>query len=234
MKKYKTSVVIPAYNEEAYLPKTLETLIKQTIPPDEIVVVDAHSEDRTVDIAESFGAKVVYAPKGNIGNSRKVGVEASSNPYVLSASADTLYEKQWLEHLVNPLMEDYHMTVGSLYLQEARPHEHISLKVLNDIGWLFFALHIPYGTADSIAFQRSFYDEIGGFKPIPTVEDIDLFKRAIKNGRLRYVKQSKAYVSPRRIRKWGAIKYTIFHLKNFLRYNLSGDVASGDEYEPVR
>ena len=54
------SVVIPAYNEEKYLPACLEALSRQTFRDFEVVVVDNNSTDRTAEIARSLGARVVH------------------------------------------------------------------------------------------------------------------------------------------------------------------------------
>ena len=55
------SVIIPARNEEHSLPALLASLKKQTLKPDEIIVVDDNSEDATAEVAEKGGAKVIRA-----------------------------------------------------------------------------------------------------------------------------------------------------------------------------
>ena len=57
------SVIIPTLNEEEYLPVVLRSVKRQGIKDLEIIVADAASKDRTVEIAKSFGCKVV---KGGI------------------------------------------------------------------------------------------------------------------------------------------------------------------------
>lgn len=56
----RVSVVIPARNEEAYLPSALEAVLAQTLPPFEVIVVDNASTDRTREVAEALGARVVF------------------------------------------------------------------------------------------------------------------------------------------------------------------------------
>ncbi len=236
MKRYKASIVIPAYNEELYLPRTLESIMRQSWQNFELIVVDAYSEDKTEAIAKEYGAKVVKAPKGNIGNSRKVGSAIANGNFIVSTSADVIHSKEWLEHLLSPLMNGAHASAGSICLQDAYIHEKVFTRALNKVivPALFF-LRFPQATADNIAIERGFYHKIGGFRPLPTAEEIDLLKRVIKNGgKLHYVEKARVYVSPRRLRAWGAWKYFTFHVKNFIKYNVKGEVASGDEYEPIR
>lgn len=62
-KKYRVSVIIPARNEEKNLPPLLESLKKQTYQPDEVIVVDDFSSDRTAEIARQYGVKVIQNDK---------------------------------------------------------------------------------------------------------------------------------------------------------------------------
>ena len=61
------SVIIPAYNREKLLPQTLESLLRQTLPAEEIIVVDDGSTDRTAAVAESFGEPVRVIHQENSG-----------------------------------------------------------------------------------------------------------------------------------------------------------------------
>ena len=63
------SVIIPAYNEEKYLPNTLKALktaLGNSDLPVEILVVDNNSTDRTVEVAEKYGARVISHELRNI------------------------------------------------------------------------------------------------------------------------------------------------------------------------
>jgi glycosyltransferase involved in cell wall biosynthesis len=67
MKASSISVIIPAFNREALIGQTLRSLLSQTIPADEIIVVDDGSTDRTVEVAESFGGSVRVIRQKNAG-----------------------------------------------------------------------------------------------------------------------------------------------------------------------
>src|SRR5215204_5514260 len=87
------SVIIPAYNEEKYLPETLERVVKALSNTDrasEIIVVDNESEDKTREIAESFGARVVSESVHNIGKVRNTGGKNASGDVFVFVDADTL------------------------------------------------------------------------------------------------------------------------------------------------
>jgi len=76
----KVSIIIPALNEENYLPKLLGSIKKQTFKDYEVIVADAHSKDRTREIARKFGAKIVDG--GRPANGRNIGAKAASGEFL--------------------------------------------------------------------------------------------------------------------------------------------------------
>src|SRR5512143_1531574 len=90
------SVVIPAYNEEKYLPRTLESLKKLDRKPDEIVVVDGGSTDKTASIAREHGATVITVAHRGIGFARDKGLMKATGDIVAYTDADTVVPHDWL------------------------------------------------------------------------------------------------------------------------------------------
>lgn len=105
--KPKISVVIPAYNVQDYIEETLLTVFTQTVKPDEIVVVDDASKDRTNWIIEKVFEEnrgtvpmlqlITQNENHGIGVSRQLGVNNASGDYIAFLSADDLYQPNFLE-----------------------------------------------------------------------------------------------------------------------------------------
>ena len=78
------SVVIPAYDEEKYLPRSLASLDSQTYPRPrfEVIVVDNASTDRTAEIARAHGARVVREERKGVGRARQSGAEAAQGEII--------------------------------------------------------------------------------------------------------------------------------------------------------
>ena len=227
----KASIVIPAYNEEAYIEETLKSIIHQTYQNFEIIVVDCFSEDNTAKIAENYGATILNCKKGNIGLARRTGCLAAKGEFIISCSADTIYAKDWLEKLIDPLKNGYDMTFGSVYYYNPTFTEKFITKAYNDVVLpLLTSLNIFPACGDNIAIEKKFYLKIGGFKPMQTNEDQELAKRAATYGKVKYVNEAKAFASPRRFREWGAFKFLSFHLHNYLRFNLLKSYATYYEF----
>ncbi len=96
------SLVIPARNEE----RCLGDVIEKSLPfCDEIVVVDGHSVDRTVEVAESYGVRVVKDNKRGKGEAIRVGAMAASHEIVVFMDADGSHDPQDIPHLTQPILE---------------------------------------------------------------------------------------------------------------------------------
>jgi len=96
----KVSVVVPVYNGVPKIARCLQALFEQTLQPYEVIVVDGHSTDSTVEVAGKFPVTVVYEDHGTVGGARQVGVEHARGDYVAFTDADCIPRKNWLENLV--------------------------------------------------------------------------------------------------------------------------------------
>lgn len=103
------SVIIRAYNEEKHLGRLLEGIRHQTVNDVEVILVDSGSTDSTVEIAESFGARVVRIPSEEFtfGRSLNYGVREATGDYVIIASAHVYpVYPDWLASLLHPLLDE--------------------------------------------------------------------------------------------------------------------------------
>ena len=107
------SIVIRAYNEDKHIGRLLEGIRQQTIKDVEIILVDSGSTDKTVSVAESFGARIVHIPSDEFtfGRSLNFGVQAATREFVAIVSAHVYpVYPDWLESLLRPF-EDEHVAL---------------------------------------------------------------------------------------------------------------------------
>lgn len=92
------SVVIPAYNAETFLLRAIESVLAQTFPPSEVIVVDDGSTDRTGDVARQFGDRVRFFHQENAGVSaaRNLGIEKAQGEWIAFLDADDWWEPEHL------------------------------------------------------------------------------------------------------------------------------------------
>jgi glycosyltransferase involved in cell wall biosynthesis len=102
------SVVIPCYNGARYLPETLASVLRQTLPPHEVIVVDDGSTDDSAAVAASFGPPVRVLRQPNQGESvaRNRGIDEARGNWIAFIDADDLWDPSKLERQVDGLPED--------------------------------------------------------------------------------------------------------------------------------
>lgn len=185
------SVVIPALNEEKYLPRCLESLTKQSYKNLEIIISDGHSTDNTVDIAKKFKAKVVINPHPTIPSARQRGVEASRGEIIVGVDADTYYPPAHIQHIVEDFLKDEKIVaVGGGARFPAHPWwVHLGWKTVYSISALLSQVGIVgYFPAFNFSFRRDAFDKIGGYNTYMDYggDEFDLRTRLEKVGKIIY------------------------------------------------
>lgn len=101
------SIIIPAFNEEENILKTLCSLsYSNTLKTVEVIVVNNNSTDRTYSLAQAANVICINERKQGITNARNAGLSIAKGKYIVNADADTIYPESWIDNMVNPLMMD--------------------------------------------------------------------------------------------------------------------------------
>ena len=98
------SIIIPTLNEEDYLPLLLESIKKQNFAEGEVIVADARSQDKTVEIAKSYGCKVV--PGGLPPKARNEGAKKARGELFLFLDADVVLPENSLEKFLKEFKKE--------------------------------------------------------------------------------------------------------------------------------
>lgn len=94
------SIVIPAYNEERHLKACLDSIARQTVRPDEVIVVDNNSHDRTAEIAHRYSfVRVVREDRPGLVHARNRGFDAATTDIIGRIDADTTLPETWVQHI---------------------------------------------------------------------------------------------------------------------------------------
>jgi rSAM/selenodomain-associated transferase 2 len=180
------SVIIPTFNEELTIGKTLDALAR-LVNVDEIIIVDGGSTDKTIEIAENSKRakklKIVNFPEANRGKQLHEGTKHASHEIFWFLHADTR-PVLGCARQIKALMR-YDEIVGGNF-EVVFDGESRWAKFLTKLYPQLRAIGLIYG--DSAIFaRRSSYDKIRGYKPLPLFEDVDFYKRLQKKGRFEHV-----------------------------------------------
>lgn len=95
----KISVIVPAYNEEKYIEKCLNSLLSQKEPADEIIVIDNNSTDKTAQIVKKMGIKIIIEKKQGMTFARNRGFESAKHEIIARCDADSIVPNDWIEKI---------------------------------------------------------------------------------------------------------------------------------------
>jgi cellulose synthase/poly-beta-1,6-N-acetylglucosamine synthase-like glycosyltransferase len=201
------SVIVPAYNEEKLLPATVECIraaLNACGVDSEVIVVDNESDDRTAEIAEAAGARVVDEGIRNISRVRNTGAAAAIGDVLIFIDADTHVPETLFRKIANE-MRDPRCFGGAVAVEYGR-FERWWMRFYS-MGWGFWGkvFNMKQGAAQFC--RKTVFDKLGGYdERIFLGEDIDFYWRLTalakrEGGRLIFIEQPKVETSTRRFDK---------------------------------
>lgn len=229
------SVVIPAHNEEKFIARTLVSLKKQNYPGNfEIIVVDNASTDKTAQIAQNYGAKVVYEAQKGLPFARQRGFEEACGQLIASTDADIILPANWLTLFATRLISDDKIVAvsGWFKLKSGPKIPKIGINYLS-IPAIFIYSKV-FGKKllldPNFMVKRDAFFKVGGFRDLPAMlEDLQLAQKLGRVGQVKMLYGIKWSVvsSPRRWRK-GLIAGALPYVVNALYFAVFGKVLSSN------
>lgn len=195
------SVVIPTLQAGGILAATLDA-VTGGVGVGEVVVADSGSTDGTRAIAAEAGARVIAAPRGR-GIQLAAGAAAATGEWLLFLHADTVPAPGWdgaVAAFIGDPSNRERAAVFRFALDDPSP---VARRLERWVDWRTREFGLPYGD-QGLLIARAFYIALGGFKPIPLMEDVDLVRR-IGRSRLA-VLDTAAVTSAARYRKDGYMR----------------------------
>ena len=202
------SVIIPAFNEERYLPATLQAVAKSAQAMNaEVIVVDNNSTDSTANIARAHGARVVTEPIHNIARVRNTGAAAAQGDILVFLDADTIIPAELLPR-IRHLFATSACTGGAVDI-EYRPKKRIIRLYLAAWRMLGRIANLAQG-ATQFCYRDTFTVLHGYNESLYMGEDVDFYARLRKHGPVTFIRDLKVIPSCRRFDQWPLWRTLLF------------------------
>jgi glycosyltransferase involved in cell wall biosynthesis len=248
----KVSIVIPAYNEEKWIGKTLDAASRINYPDYEILVIDNASADNTSAVVEGYAQKdsrikLIKEPRKGILFAREAGRKASSGEIIAQLDADCLPDTDWITKGVSYFSDpDVVGISGPYYLYDAPLAMQIGIKVLTELGQA--CVSIPSKLIPSIRDKRaltiggnffiraSALKKIGGYDTSIDFysEDIDTGHRLSKIGKILHKRELVMKTSARRHKAIGFAKNISRYTEAFIMTIIGKKLKNNVETEHPR
>lgn len=207
------SIIIPTFNEENYLPSLLESIKKQDFKDDEIIIADGGSEDKTLEIAKSYGCRIV---KGGLpAKGRNEGTKIARGDLFFFIDADSKLPQNFLSLLIQEF-EKRKLDIASFpVFPQGNLIDKICYKIYN--FWANLTQGFLHHTTQTILVKKEIHQKIGGFDEKITIgEDFVYARSGAKFGKFGFLENlPPVLTSSRRFEREG-------RLKAYLSYFLVG------------
>ena len=219
------SIVIPTLNEENYLPRLLNCIKKQNFKDYEIIVADAGSKDRTIEVAKNYGCKVVFG--GLPAKGKNQGAKFAQGDLLLFLDADILLPENSLEKLLKEF-ENKNLKVAGCLLQSQSENKIVRFFYHFIYNWpiLFLEQVLPHASG-FILIKKDLHQKIRGFdERMKLAEDHCYVREASKLGKFGILRSITALISPRRFEQDGWLKTSLKFLLCELHITFLGPVKT--------
>ncbi|MDE2025328.1 MAG: glycosyltransferase family 2 protein [Patescibacteria group bacterium] len=203
----KVSVVIPVYNEERYLRACLKSIFAQEEMPDEVIVVDNNSTDKSVEIAKEFPVKLVHEKHQGISWTRNKGFNTAAYDIIARTDADTRVPKNWIKRIKKVFARDEKLIGFSgparFYdASSAMDKINIPMFMFLDSLYRLFVKH-AFLFGPNLAIRKSAWEKVKRdvcMDNSKVHEDMDLSMHLAKYGKLKFDPKFPVYSSSRRLK----------------------------------
>ncbi len=218
------SVVIPAYNEEKYIGKTLESLLQPECKGELEIIIVNDSYDDTEEVVTKFQKThdnivlINQKERKGLSAARNRGAQEASYPIIAFLDADCVANRNWLDTIQRRIKAGAICVVGPNFADSPKSFfEKFFFNVSAIGGQIFNITGLPLLTlGNNSAFSKSVFDKIGGYRDILS-EDFDMLLRTKKIVKVIYDKDMAVLTSTRRIAEQGYLKTTGALLISYLR-----------------
>ena len=201
------SVIIPAYNEEKRIERSLSALTSQTVPREmyEIIVVDGGSQDQTRKIAADYADQVFIQESQRVAGARNDGFAHSRYDLVATTDADSIVAPNWVESVIRSFSDpEVILSFGPVTSIDKTPENRRYSLLFNGLMRFGAMTNLYYYTLGcNTAFRKQALMEAGMYRILDAGDDLEIAVRMRKLGRVKYAPDMKVGFDFRRYDQFG-------------------------------
>ncbi|MDD1729767.1 MAG: glycosyltransferase [Methanospirillum sp.] len=226
------SVIIPAYNEEKRIERSLSALTSQTVPREmyEIIVVDGGSHDQTRTIAAEYADQVFIQESDRVAGARNDGFARSHYDLVATTDADSVVAPNWVEHVIKSFSDpEVVVSFGPVTSIDKTPENRRYSLLFNGLMRFGAMTSLYYYTLGcNTAFRKQALMQAGMYRILDAGDDLEIAVRMRKMGKVKFAPDMKVGFDFRRYDQFGFWK-TIYEWYSIV---LQGGIS--DKYSYTR
>jgi glycosyltransferase involved in cell wall biosynthesis len=173
------SVIIPVYNAGRFLVQAIESVLDQTHPADQVIVIDDGSTDDSVAIAQRYQRHIHLEQQPNSGSAhaRNRGIALAHGKWLAFLDADDYWAKEKLSLQVATLQESPHLEAVFGQIEQIQMAEAMNATLSGAALGIQEGYHL-----DTMLIRQSAFQQIGGFDPNWLTDAVEWFVRAEQKG----------------------------------------------------
>ncbi len=189
--KSNVTVIIPCYNDGAYIMQALNSVLNQTVKAEQIIIVDDGSLDETKAILNKINEAnvvVVFQENKGVSNARNKAINLAKTEFVLNLDADDYIEPKFIEKTLEVLKTDKTVGVVSSYCRTFK-NKNKTLEIVKPLGGMLKDFIIKNNGRANALFRKRCWEEVGGYDEIMVngYEDWEFWIAVLKNNWSMYI-----------------------------------------------
>ena len=185
------TVIIPCYNDNAYIEQAINSIICQTVLPEKIIVIDDGSDEATKVVLRKIVAEnleIVYQQNQGVCNARNRGIDLASTDYILTLDADDFFEPTFIEKAIDVLKNNSKIGVVGSFVNVIK-YGKLETEIHKPLGGIVKNFLVKNNAMASLMFRKQCWTEVSGYDEnmVKGYEDWEFWIAILRNNWEMYI-----------------------------------------------
>ena len=189
--KSNVTAIIPCYNDGQYIMQALQSLYKQTLLPEKIIIVDDGSNEATRNVLKKIehpSVQIVYQDNKGVSNARNKAISLAETAYILNLDSDDYFEPTFIEKTVEVLNKNKQVAIVSSYCRTFKG-KNTEIEIVKPRGGKVKDFIVKNNGRANSLFRKQCWEQVGGYDDnmLNGYEDWEFWIAILKNNWSMYI-----------------------------------------------